>query len=131
MIIQNQTILVESDAERDAIIRMLGGKTEDDVQNENDCRRWWQKGFEHGVRVRERWNLIEEGNTIPDKWLLGIFKDKSGWVNPVPYVCRRAYETMKAWSTQDGWIVRGNDKEYYKDLTCVAWIEMPEWREDE
>lgn len=64
-------------------------------------------------------------------WYLGIFKEsKTGWVNPIPFVCDYVGSETPV-TTKDFWIIKGVcDKmpalEYFRDLECVAWAYLPE-----
>ena len=78
-----------------------------------------------------KWIPVSEGLPKDRDWYLGIFKEPdTGWVNPIPFICDYAGSKTKA-TTKEYWILRGfTDRDehidYYFNLECVAWCELPE-----
>ena len=88
-------------------------------------KKWLNTAFGKLLKM-DMWYRASE--VIPDseKWVMGVFKDRTGWVCKLPYVCKKT--SAKYAHTEDGWFIRGCDEEYYKGLKCVAWCEFPEWK---
>jgi hypothetical protein len=78
-----------------------------------------------------RWISVSERLPEDRDWYLGIFKEPdTGWVNPIPFICDYVGSKTKA-TTKEYWILRGfTDRDehidYYFNLECVAWRELPE-----
>ena len=78
-----------------------------------------------------RWIPVSERLPNDRDWYLGIFQEAdTGWINPLPYICEYVgHET--AGTTKGYWILRGftdidNPLDFYKNLECVAWTNLPE-----
>lgn len=77
-----------------------------------------------------KWISVSEGLPKDRDWYLGIFKEPdTGWVNPIPFICDYVGSKTKA-TTKEYWILRGfTDRDehidYYFNLECVAWCELP------
>lgn len=79
-----------------------------------------------------RWIPASEKLPTDRDWCLGVFKEKStGWVC-IPFVCEYLGIETSA-TTHEGWTIHhctdepnkfGGD--YFKELTCVAWMPLPE-----
>lgn len=80
-----------------------------------------------------KWISVSEGLPKDRDWYLGIFKEPdTGWVNPIPFICDYVGSKTKT-TTKEYWILRGfTDRDehidYYFNLECVAWRELPEQR---
>jgi hypothetical protein len=80
-----------------------------------------------------KWIPVSERLPKDRDWYLGIFKEPdTGWVNPIPFICDYVGSKTKA-TTKEYWILRGfTDRDehidYYFNLECVAWRELPEQR---
>lgn len=65
-------------------------------------------------------------------WYLGIFREAdTGWINPIPYICEYRKE-ISQYTTIDGWTLKGftdGDEviDYYRNLECVAWMQIPSY----
>ena len=85
------------------------------------------------VKIGE-WVSAKDRLPSDRNWYLGIFKETdTGWVNPIPFVCDYVGKETKA-TTKDFWILRGltdidNPCDYYKNLECVAWTELPNYEQ--
>lgn len=77
-----------------------------------------------------KWHPVTDGLPKLRDWYLGVFKElDTGWVNPLPYVCDYVGKETRA-TTKDFWILRGitdadHCSDYYRNLECVAWCELP------
>ena len=78
-----------------------------------------------------KWIPVSERLPKDRDWYLGIFKEPdTGWVNPIPFICDYVGSKTKA-TTKEYWILRGfTDRDehidYYFNLECIAWRELPE-----
>jgi hypothetical protein len=85
------------------------------------------------ILARTQWIPVSERLPKDRDWYLGIFKEPdTGWVNPIPFICDYVGSKSKA-TTKEYWILRGfTDRDehidYYFNLECVAWRELPEQR---
>ena len=76
------------------------------------------------------WISVDDRLPADMDWYLGIFKEPdTGWINPLPFICGYVGHPTKA-TTKENWILRGfTDRDeiidYYVDLECVAWCELP------
>ena len=83
------------------------------------------------ILARTQWISVSERLPKDRDWYLGIFKEPdTGWVNPIPFICDYVGSKTKA-TTKEYWILRGfTDRDehidYYFNLECVAWRELPE-----
>lgn len=82
------------------------------------------------VQPTQKWIPVSEKLPKRRDWYLGVFKEPdTGWVNPLPYVCDYVGKETRA-TTKDFWILRGitdadHCSDYYRNLECVAWCELP------
>lgn len=106
--------------------------------DEMDCLdsfllRAWQMGWLEKYNKKQVWIDVNVQLPTFSDWCLGIFKEnKTGWINPIPFVCTYIGKKTPL-TTSDCWILRDlTDAEkrhpYYEefDLVCVAWTFLPE-----
>lgn len=89
-------------------------------------------GFIKTLPSAQQWTPVTEGlpkNGDWGDWYWGVFKDSSGWVIPTPFVCY--YLGKEACiTTKDFWVLKEHideqafDFEYFRNMTCVAWMPM-------
>lgn len=95
----------------------------------------WSKEYEArdmAIESLEQTLWIPVSEKLPNDrdWYLGIFKEPdTGWINPLPFVCDYVGHETKA-TTKEHWILRGfTDRDehidYYFNLECVAWMQLP------
>ena len=83
------------------------------------------------AQPEQRWIPCSERLPEERDWYLGIFKEPdTGWINPIPFICDYLLGTKTKATTKEGWILKGHtDREeyidYYFNLECVAWCELP------
>lgn len=88
-------------------------------------------GAKIDFHCRPMWIPVSERLPKDRDWYLGIFKEPdTGWVNPIPFICDYVGSKTKA-TTKEYWILRGfTDRDehidYYFNLECIAWRELPE-----
>lgn len=78
-------------------------------------------------------NWIPVTEKLPEHrdWFLGVFKEQdTGWINPIPFVCDYIGRDTGV-TTVDFWLLKEHDCteagfEYYRNLTCVAWMPLPD-----
>ena len=90
------------------------------------------KDMLESAQPEPKWIPVSEKLPEERDWYLGIFKEPdTGWINPIPFICDYLLGTKTKATTKEGWILKGHtDREeyidYYFNLECVAWCELPE-----
>jgi hypothetical protein len=92
-----------------------------------------KKVIEHLEQMPSAQQWIPVTERLPEKrdWYLGIFKEPdTGWINPIPFICDYLLGEKTKATTKEGWILKEcTDREehidYYFNLECVAWRELP------
>ena len=95
-----------------------------------------EKAIEIVKQEAEQYNndWIPCSERLPEErdWYLAVFEEVDTGFIGIPYIAEYLMGDRTRYTTKDGWIIRnctdieGVSSEYYKNLKCVAWQQLPQ-----